>query len=323
MTPRALITGGAGFIGSHVADAFVATGWDVTVADNLSSGRRENVPDAATFIDIDVTSPDAIRLVRDGRFDVICHLAAQIDVRKSVADPVHDAAINVLGTLNIVEAVRASGGAGRTRVIFSSTGGALYGDFVTPPTIETTPKDPQSPYGIAKLSAEYYLAYYSRLHALDTVALRYANVYGPRQDPHGEAGVVAIFCSRILEGRPLTVFGDGRQTRDYVFVKDVARANVAAATRTLPPAGPLDARGFNIGTGIETSVLDLARTLNRAAKASAPIEHAQARTGEQLRSSVIITKAAELLAWKPTVSLEVGLAETFQFFARQRAAQAV
>ena len=319
MTQRALITGGAGFIGSHVADAFVAAGWDVTVADNLSSGRRENVPDAATFIDIDVTSPDAIRLVRDGQFDVICHLAAQIDVRKSVADPVHDAAINVLGTLNIVEAVRASGGAGRTRVIFSSTGGALYGDFVTPPTNETTPKDPQSPYGIAKLSAEYYLAYYSRLHALDTVALRYANVYGPRQDPHGEAGVVAIFCSRILEGRPLTVFGDGRQTRDYVFVKDVARANLAAATRTLPPAGPLDARGFNIGTGIETSVLDLARTLNRAAKASAPIENAPARTGEQLRSSVIITKAAELLAWQPTVSLEAGLTETFQFFARQRA----
>jgi len=319
VTQRALITGGAGFIGSHVADAFVAAGWDVTVADNLSSGRRENVPDAATFIDIDVTSPDAIRLVRDGQFDVICHLAAQIDVRKSVADPVHDAAINVLGTLNIVEAVRASGGAGRTRVIFSSTGGALYGDFVTPPTIETTPKDPQSPYGIAKLSAEYYLAYYSRLHALDTVALRYANVYGPRQDPHGEAGVVAIFCSRILEGRPLTVFGDGRQTRDYVFVKDVARANLAAATRTLPPAGPLDARGFNIGTGIETSVLDLARTLNRAAKASAPIENAPARTGEQLRSSVIITKAAELLAWQPTVSLEAGLTETFQFFARQRA----
>ena len=323
MTQRALITGGAGFIGSHVADAFVAAQWHVTVADNLSSGRRENVPDAATFVDIDVTSPDAIRLVRDGQFNVICHLAAQIDVRKSVADPVHDAAINVLGTLNIVEAVRASGGAGRTRVIFSSTGGALYGDFVTPPTIETASKDPQSPYGIAKLSAEYYLAYYSRLHALDTVALRYANVYGPRQDPHGEAGVVAIFCSRILEGRPLTVFGDGRQTRDYVFVKDVARANLAAATRTLPPAGPLDARGFNIGTGIETSVLDLARALNRAAKATAPIENAPARTGEQLRSSVVITKAAEQLGWRPAVSLDAGLAETYQYFARLRAPEAV
>jgi UDP-glucose 4-epimerase len=323
VTLRALITGGAGFIGSHVADAFVGAQWDVTVADNLSSGRRENVPDAATFIDIDVTSPDAIRLVRDGQFDVICHLAAQIDVRKSVTDPVHDAAINVLGTLNIVEAVRASGGAGRTRVIFSSTGGALYGDFVSPPTVETAPKDPQSPYGIAKLSAEYYLAYYARLHALDTVALRYANVYGPRQDPHGEAGVVAIFCSRLLEGRPLTVFGDGRQTRDYVFVKDVARANLAAATRTLPPAGPLDARGFNIGTGVETSVLELARVLNRAARGSAPIEHAPARTGEQARSSVIVAKAAELLGWRPTVSLDAGLSETYQWFARQRAAEAV
>ena len=147
-------------------------------------------------------------------------------------------------------------------------------------------------------------------------------MYGPRQDPHGEAGVVAIFCSRILEGRPLTVFGDGRQTRDYVFVKDVARANLAAATRTLPPAGPLDARGFNIGTGVETSVLDLARTLNRAASASAAIEHAPARTGEQARSSVIVTKAAELLAWKPTVTLDAGLTETFQYFARQRAGAA-
>jgi UDP-glucose 4-epimerase len=320
VTQRALITGGAGFVGSHVADAFVAAKWDVTVADNLSTGRRENVPEGATFVDIDVTSPDAIRLVRDGKYDVVCHLAAQIDVRKSVADPVHDAAINVLGTLNLVEAVRTSGGTGRTRVIFSSTGGALYGDFVTPPTAETAPKDPQSPYGIAKLSAEYYLAYYARLHALDTVALRYANVYGPRQDPHGEAGVVAIFCSRILEGRPLTVFGDGKQTRDYVFVKDVARANLAAATRTLPPAGPLDARGFNIGTGVETSVLDLARGLNKAAKASVPVELAPARTGEQLRSSLKTEKAADVLGWRPTVSLDIGLAETFQWFA-QRATQ--
>jgi UDP-glucose 4-epimerase len=323
VTQRVLVTGGAGFIGSHVADAFLAAKWDVTVADNLSSGRRENVPDGATFVDIDVTSPDAIRLVRDGQFDVVSHLAAQIDVRKSVADPVHDAAINILGTLNLVEAVRASGGAGRTRVIFSSTGGALYGDFVTPPTGETAVKNPQSPYGIAKLSAEYYLAYYARLHALDTVALRYANVYGPRQDPHGEAGVVAIFCSRILEGRPLTVFGDGQQTRDYVFVKDVARANLAAATRALPAAGPLDARGFNIGTGVETSVLDLARSLNTAAGASAPIEHAPARTGEQLRSAVETAKAAEGLGWRPTVSLEGGLRETFQWFARLRATETV
>jgi UDP-glucose 4-epimerase len=319
---RALITGGAGFIGSHVADAFVAAHWDVTVADNLSTGRRDNVPDAATFIDIDVTSPDAIRLVRDGQFDVICHLAAQIDVRKSVADPVHDAAINVLGTLNIVEAVRASGGAGRTRVIFSSTGGALYGDFVSPPHAESVVKEPQSPYGIAKLSAEYYLAYYARLHGLDTVALRYANVYGPRQDPHGEAGVVAIFCGRVLEGRPLTVFGDGKQTRDYVFVKDVARANLTAATGKLPPAGPLDARGFNIGTGIETSVLELARILIHAAKSTAAIEHAPARTGEQMRSALEVSKTAKLLGWQPSVPLEAGLAETYQWFGRQRATEA-
>ncbi len=324
MSQRVLVTGGAGFIGSHVADAFLAAQWDVTIADNLSSGRRENVPERATFVDIDVTSPDAARLVRDGRFDVITHLAAQINVRKSVADPVHDAAINVLGTLNLIEAVRASGGAGRTRFIFSSTGGALYGDFVTPPNDEAAPKDPESPYGIAKLSAEYYLAYYARLHALDTVAVRYANVYGPRQDPHGEAGVVAIFCNRILEGRPLTVFGDGRQTRDYVFVKDVARANLAAATRPLPPAGRLDARGFNVGTGVETSVLDLGRTLNAVAGKNVPIEHAPARPGEQLRSSVRIAKIAQQLDWRPTVSLDAGLAETFAWFAQfaqQRAGQ--
>jgi UDP-glucose 4-epimerase len=321
VTRRALVTGGAGFIGSHVADAYLAAGWDVTVVDNLTTGRRENVPDKAAFVDLDITSPDAARLVRDGAFDVISHLAAQIDVRKSVADPVHDAAINVVGTLNLAEAVRASGGAGRTRFILSSTGGALYGDFVPPPHAESTPKDPDAPYGIAKLSAEYYLAYYARLHGLDTVALRYANVYGPRQDPHGEAGVVAIFCSRILEGRPLTVFGDGRQTRDYVFVKDVAKANLAAATRPLPTAGRLDARAFNVGTGVETSVLDLARTLNGVAGASVPIELAPARVGELERSSVDITKAARDLDWRPAVSLDTGLTETLHWFSRQRAVQ--
>jgi UDP-glucose 4-epimerase len=241
---RALVTGGAGFIGSHVAEALLADGYAVTVLDNLSTGKRDNVPAGATFIHGDITAADTAALVRDGRFALIAHLAAQIDVRRSVADPVFDAAINVLGTLRLLEAVRASGA--RTRVVFASTGGALYGDFADPPNAEITAKDPESPYGIAKLSTEYYLAYYGRIHGLESVALRFANVYGPRQDPHGEAGVVAIFCARILEGRPLTVFGDGRQTRDYVFVKDVARANVAAATVALPPIGRLDARAFNI-----------------------------------------------------------------------------
>lgn len=313
--PRALVTGGAGFIGSHVADLYLEHGYDVTVLDNFSSGRRENLPARATLAELDLTSPEAARVVRDGRFDVISHLGAQIDVRKSVADPMHDASINIVGTLNLVEAVRASGHA--TRFIFSSTGGALYGDFVTPPNVEEYPKDPESPYGIAKLSAELYLAYYARLHRVDTVALRYANVYGPRQDPHGEAGVVAIFCNRILTGQPLTVFGDGSQTRDYVFVKDVARANLAAATRELPAPGRLDARGFNIGTGIETSVIQLAEALQKSAGSTVPINPAPMRPGEQQRSAVRIDKAQRALGWQPTVGLHEGLEETFAFFAER------
>ena len=222
MTKRALVSGGAGFIGSHVADRLLAEGYAVEILDNLSSGRRENIPRGAVFHEADIGSADAAQVVRDGRFDVLCHLAAQIDVRKSVLDPAADARINILGTLNLLEAVRAGGHP--TRVVFSSTGGAIYGDFVPVPSVEDMPKDPESPYGIAKLSVELYMGYYARVHGLDTVALRYSNVYGPRQDPHGEAGVVAIFCNRILKHQPLTVFGDGRQTRDYVYAGDVARA---------------------------------------------------------------------------------------------------
>ncbi len=313
--PRALVTGGAGFIGSHVADQFLEHGYDVTVLDNFASGRRENVPERARLLELDLGSAAAASAVRDGRFDVVCHLGAQIDVRKSVVDPMFDATINIVGTVNLVEAVRASGHA--TRFIFSSTGGALYGVFVTPPNVEDYPKDPESPYGIAKLSAELYLAYYARLHRVDTVALRYANVYGPRQDPHGEAGVVAIFCNRILKGQPLTVFGDGSQTRDYVFVKDVARANLAAATRDLPAPGRLDARGFNIGTGIETSVIELADTLQRSAGSTVPVQLAPARPGEQQRSAVSISKAEQQLGWRPQVALGPGLEETFAFFAER------
>ena len=305
MPKRALVTGGAGFIGSHVAELYHEHGYEVTVVDNLASGNRDNLPAAAEFHELDVGSPEAAALVREGQFDVISHLAAQIDVRRSVSDPLFDATVNVLGTLNLIEALRAAGGG--ARFIFSSTGGAIYGDFVTPPNREPMPKDPESPYGIAKLSAELYLAAYGRLYGIDTVALRYANVYGPRQDPHGEAGVVAIFCNRILDGRPLTVFGDGRQTRDYVFVKDVARANLAAAEGPLPPRGELDARAFNVGTGVETSVLTLAESLARAAGSASPVEHAPARAGELQRSAVSVEKAASVLGWRPEVRLEDGL----------------
>ncbi len=317
MSRRALVTGGAGFIGSHVADALLEHGFAVDILDNFSSGDRRNLPAGATVHEIDITSSDAARLIRESRYDAICHLAAQIDVRKSVADPAFDAAVNVVGTLNLVEAVRQSGH--ETRFVFSSTGGAIYGDFVDVPTDEGASKDPESPYGVAKLSAEYYLAYYARVHGLDTVALRYSNVYGPRQNPHGEAGVVAIFCARILEGKPLGVFGDGTQTRDYVYVADVARVNVAAATRPLARPAQLDRRAFNVGTSRQTTVLELANGLRRAAVSEVPVQHAPARAGEQQRSAVLIDKAARDLGWRPQVHLEEGLRLTFEFFATRHA----
>jgi len=317
MSPRALLTGGAGFIGSHIADALLARGHHVVVLDDLSTGKRGNVPAGAEFVQLDVRSPDAARLVREGGFDVVLHQAAQIDVRKSVTDPVHDASINILGALNLLEGVRAS--ASRPRVIFASTGGAIYGDFVTPPNVEDFPKDPDSPYGIAKLAVEHYLAYYGRIHGLETMVLRYANVYGPRQDPHGEAGVVAIFCNRLLDGQPLTVFGDGRQTRDYVHVKDVAAANAAAATVVLPAAGRLDTRAMNIGTGVETDVLTLAETLRTVSGRASAIHHAPARPGEQQRSAVSIEKAKRMLGWTPRLTLTEGLTDTYGFFAGLRA----
>jgi UDP-glucose 4-epimerase len=313
----ALVTGGAGFIGSHVADRLLAAGYTVTIIDNLSSGRRENVPEQARFIEADITSAEAASVVRTGGFDVLCHLAAQIDVRRSVEDPAFDARINILGTLNLLEAIRTA--SPHTRVVFSSTGGALYGAFAEPPSDELVPKDPEAPYGIAKLAVEYYLAYYGRVHGIDTVVLRYGNVYGPRQDPHGEAGVVAIFCNRLLDGRALTIYGDGSQTRDYVYAGDVAAANVLAATVTLPEPGRLDARAFNIGTGMETSVNALAESLKRAAGTTSALEYAPARAGELQRSALDVRKARAVLGWSPSVTVDDGLAETFRWFAARRA----
>ena len=314
LAKRALITGGAGFIGSHISEHFIDRGWSVEIIDNLSSGKPENVPKAAVLHTLDVRSAEAARVVRDGSFDALVHLAAQIDVRKSVADPGYDASVNIVGTLNLVEGLRGSKSAKQCRFVFISTGGALYGDFVTPPNEETFPKDPESPYAISKLSAELYLAYYGRVHGLQTVALRLGNVYGPRQDPHGEAGVVAIFSGRILDGRPLTVFGDGRQTRDYVYVKDVAAAALLGATRDLPKQEKLDSRGFNVGTGIGSSVNDLAQTLLSVAGKKVPIEYAPPRPGEQQHSFLNVAKASKVLGWKPAVSFETGLAETFSWF---------
>jgi UDP-glucose 4-epimerase len=310
--PKVLVTGGAGFIGSHVADVFLENGWEVTIVDDLSSGKQDNVPAAAEFRRMSVTSPELARLVTQTRFDVVTHLAAQIDVRKSVADPILDATTNIIGTLNLMEALRAARAS--TRVIFTSTGGALYGDFNKPPNFEDYPKDPESPYAISKLSAEYYLAYFGRVHNLDSAAVRFGNVYGPRQDPHGEAGVVAIFCGRILDNKPLTIFGDGSQTRDYVYVGDVARAVYLAATKPLPERGRLDARAFNIGTGKGTSVIDLAKLLQEAAGAKAKIEFAPHRPGEQQESFVNVDKARDVIGWAPSVTLSEGLAKTYSWF---------
>jgi UDP-glucose 4-epimerase len=311
--PTALITGGAGFIGSHVAERFLAEGWTVSIIDNLVTGKRENLPATATFHELDIRSAEAAALVASLRPQALVHLAAQMDVRKSVEDPRFDAETNVVGSLNLLEAVRHASPA--TRVVFASTGGAIYGDFTTPPNVETFVKDPESPYAISKLSVELYLAYYGRVHGLETVALRFGNVYGPRQDPHGEAGVVAIFCGRLIEGRALTVFGDGTQTRDYVYVTDVADATFRGATRALPAAGKLDVRAYNVGTGIGTSVTRLAEVLSRSAGKVPTLEHAPRRPGEQQDSVVDVTKAARELEWRPVVSLEDGLARSYEWFA--------
>ncbi|MCC7004267.1 MAG: NAD-dependent epimerase/dehydratase family protein [Gemmatimonadaceae bacterium] len=314
-TRRVLVTGGAGFIGSTVADSVLADGWSVTVLDSLVTGKRAQVPAGASFVEADIRSKAAADCIRDGNFDVVCHLAAQIDVRKSVTDPAFDVDVNVGGSVNLMSAVHATGR--KTRMIFASTGGAVYGDFVAPPNIETYPKDPESPYGIAKFATELYLAYYARVHKLDYIALRFANVYGPRQDPHGEAGVVAIFCQRIIDGKALTVFGDGGQTRDYVFVGDVARAHVLAAKRETIPAGRVDDRAFNLGTAKETSVVELAQILMKGAKKEVPLNHAEARAGEQRRSVVSIDKAKAGLGWAPEVSIEEGLRRTYDWFANR------
>ncbi|MDQ6634255.1 MAG: GDP-mannose 4,6-dehydratase [Gemmatimonadota bacterium] len=318
--PTVMITGGAGFIGSHVADRFLAEGWTVHVVDNLVTGKRENVADGVVFHEVDVRSPDAAGLVATLKPQAIIHLAAQMDVRKSVTDPVFDANTNIVGTLNLLEAVRHH--SLRTRIVFSSTGGALYGDYTTPPNVETFAKDPESPYAISKLSVELYLAYYGRVHGIDSVALRFGNVYGPRQDPHGEAGVVAIFCGRILDGKSLTIFGDGSQTRDYVYVGDIAEATWRAATQALPAIGQLDARAFNLGTGVGTPVVRIVDVLRNVAGREVVIEHAPRRAGEQQESFVAVEKAGALLGWRPAVSLEEGLARSYAWFSERRTPRA-
>ena len=295
-----LITGGAGFIGSHVAEALVARGEDVVVLDDLSSGKRENLPDGVELVEGDVREPQD-ELFAGVKPTHCYHLAAQIDVRVSVARPDHDAQINVLGTVNLLQASLEHG----TQVLFSSTGGAIYGECDGPAT-EDAPRLPISPYGTSKLAAEEYLATYNRLYGTRHVALRYGNVYGPRQDPHGEAGVVSIFFSTLLGNEAPKVFGDGAQTRDYVYVGDIARATLAAAGR--------DGGVYNVGTGRETSVVELLDLCQRIAGTRFDATFMPSRPGEIQRSVLDPSRAVDELGWRPEHSLEDGLRETYEFF---------
>ena len=311
---KVLVTGGAGFIGSHVADAYLERGDRVWVVDDLSSGRRDQVDNRTEFAEMDIADPALRDLFRDVRFDLVSHHAAQIDVRVSVADPARDAGVNVLGLLNVLEGARE---VGTQRVVYVSSGGVVYGEPEEVPTPESAPKRPLSPYGVTKLTGEYYLHYYREVHDLEYVALRYSNVYGPRQDPHGEAGVIAIFCDRLQSGEKLTIFGDGEQTRDYVYVKDVVSANLRASDMTLEPAPHLDSVAFNVGTGIGTSVNRLAEVLEDIAGAQPGRVYESERAGELRHSTLDVARLSDR-GWQPRHSLKDGLTETFDFIANRR-----
>jgi UDP-glucose 4-epimerase len=297
---RAIVTGGAGFIGSHVVDALVARGDDVTVLDDLSSGRRENVNGGAELVVGDVREGEALRALFAERQPKACfHLAAQVDVRVSLERPDHDGEVNVLGTIRILEAAREHG----VRVVFASTGGAIYGEC-DEPAPETAARSPIAPYGASKLAGEEYVATYNRLHGSEHTTLRYGNVYGPRQDPHGEAGVVAIFLGRLASGETPHIYGDGRQERDYVFVEDVARATLGALER--PPGV------FNVGTGVATSVLELLEACLRVTGLSVEPVFDPPRLGELMRSVLDTGLAAAELGFQAETGLDQGLARTWE-----------
>jgi UDP-glucose 4-epimerase len=305
---KILVTGGAGFIASNITDAYIAAGHNVVVVDNLSTGRKVNLNPAATFYEMDIRDKALSAVFDEHRFDVINHHAAQMDVRKSVQDPIYDAEINALGFLNLLQnSVRT----GVKKVIFASSGGAIYGEQDTYPADETHNTQPYSPYGITKLVGEKYLFFYNLTYGLQYVALRYANVYGPRQNPHGEAGVVAIFCERMLAGQEAVIYGNGEQTRDFVFVKDVVAANLAA----------LDLKScdiINIGTARETSVNQLFQYINTLTGAGLTEKHAEKKEGEQMRSVIDPGKARRILHWTPQYTIEKGLAETVAYFREQK-----
>jgi UDP-glucose 4-epimerase len=307
---RVLLTGGAGFIGSYVAEHLLQRGHEVAVVDNLSTGRRENIPKGAEFYEADIRSGCA-EIFRDFEPEALGHQAAQMDVRRSVTEPDFDAEVNVLGTVRLLQNCTEHG---VQKVVFASTGGAVYGEQQVLPAPEDHPQYPVSPYGVSKLACERYLHYYNVQFGLPYVALRYANVYGPRQDPHGEAGVVAIFCGNLARGRTSTINGGGNQTRDYVYVEDVARANVLALEEGEAPSG-----AYNVGTGVETSVNELYEVLRETSGKDLPPLHGPAKPGEQLRSCVDPAAAGNTLGWYSKTSLATGLEKTLAFFAAMKA----
>jgi UDP-glucose 4-epimerase len=304
MTRHVAITGGAGFIASNLADAYLQRGWRVTIIDNLSTGDRRNVDPRARFHELDIRDAAAADLIRELKPDVISHHAAQMDIRKSVQDPAADADVNIIGSLRLLEA---AADAGVKRFVFASTGGALYGEPLEVPQSESHPTAPLSPYGCAKLAVERYLHYFRVVRGLSSVALRYANVYGPRQNAHGEAGVVAIFAGRLLEGQSAMINGSGAQTRDFIYIDDVVAANLAASEA--------DWQGeYNVGTGVETSINELYEALASIAGVSTIAERGPEKAGEQMRSVVDSTRIRALATLPPPVAVRDGLMRTWAWF---------
>jgi UDP-glucose 4-epimerase len=302
-----LITGGAGFIASHIADACIAEGHNVVIIDDLSGGFQENVNPKARFYQIDIRSEKLEDVFQKEKIDIVNHLAAQMDVRRSVADPKFDASVNVIGGLNLLECARKHQ---VKKIIFSSTGGAIYGEQDYFPADEEHPTRPLSPYGITKLCTEKYLFFYKAVYDINYIVLRYANVYGPRQNPHGEAGVVAIFCNKMLKGEKPVINGDGKQTRDYVYVGDVVKANLLALKHD-------GSAIYNVGTGIESDVNKLFFELRNHLNSSCPEQHAPAKAGEQQRSVISYEKIEQELGWQPTIRLEEGLRLTAEYFKKK------
>ena len=301
---KILVTGGAGFIGSQVADAFISEGYEVCIIDNLSTGNEKNINPKAKFYKTSINDPDIITIFKKEKFDFVNHHAAQIDVRKSVSDPIFDANVNILGAINLLQSCIKTG---VKKFTFASTGGAIYGEQDYFPADESHPVNPVSPYGITKLTIEKYLFFYKKEYGLNYTVLRYANVYGPRQNPFGEAGVVAIFVNRLLKNENPTINGNGKQTRDYVFVKDVVKANVLTINDE-------DSTIYNIGTAIETNVNKIFIKLNNLAGGIAEEKHGPAAKGEQLRSVISSEKIFNKFNWKPSAKIDEGLKMTFDYF---------